>query len=65
MISYAGRIKIVEPFEVYQKYLAMKRHFTSDSYDYHKYNGKVKRINTHLILERTSTSSISYLNRSM
>ena len=42
MISYAGRIKIVEPFEVYQKYLAMKRHFTSDSYDYHKYNGKVK-----------------------
>jgi hypothetical protein len=32
----------VEPFEVYQKYLAMKRHFSSDSYDYHKYNGKVK-----------------------
>ena len=32
----------MEPFEVYQKYLAMKRHFSSDSYDYHKYNGKVK-----------------------
>jgi hypothetical protein len=32
----------VEPFEVYQKYLALKRHFSSDSYDYHKYNGKVK-----------------------
>ena len=42
MQSYAGRINIVEPFEVYQKYLAMKRHFSSDSYDYHKYNGKVK-----------------------
>ena len=32
----------MDPFEVYQKYLAMKRHFSSDSYDYHKYNGKVK-----------------------
>ena len=32
----------MEPVEVYQKYLAMKRHFSSDSYDYHKYNGKVK-----------------------
>ncbi len=32
----------MEPFEVYQKYLALKRHFSSDSYDYHKYNGKVK-----------------------
>ena len=42
MTSYVGRIKTVEPFDVYQKYLAMKRHFTSDSYDYHKYNGKVK-----------------------
>ena len=42
MQSYAGRIKIVEPFEVYQKYLALKRHFTSEQYDYHKYNGKVK-----------------------
>jgi hypothetical protein len=42
MTSYVGRIKTVEPFEVYQKYLALKRHFTSDSYDYHKYNGKVK-----------------------
>ena len=42
MNSYSGRINTVEPFEVYQKYLAMKRHFTSASYDYHKYNGKVK-----------------------
>lgn len=28
-------------FNTYIKYLALKRHFTS-SYDYHKYNGKVK-----------------------
>lgn len=28
-------------FEVYQKYLALKSHFTRDSYDFHKYGGKV------------------------
>lgn len=28
-------------FDAYIKYLALKRHFTSDSYDYYKYNGKV------------------------
>lgn len=26
----------------YQKYLAIKRHFTNEKYDYFKYNGKVK-----------------------
>lgn len=31
-----------ESFNVYLNYLAMKRHFTTDSYDFHKYNGKVK-----------------------
>jgi hypothetical protein len=30
-----------DPFQVYIKYLALKRHFTS-SYDYFKYNGKVR-----------------------
>ena len=30
----------LEPFEAYQKYLAIKRHF-SGNYDYFKYNGKV------------------------
>lgn len=30
------------PYEVYIDYLALKRHFTTESYDYHKYNGKVK-----------------------
>jgi len=29
-------------FKTYVDYLALKRHFTTDSYDYHKYNGKVK-----------------------
>jgi len=28
-------------FEVYKTYLAIKLHFTNDSYDYHKYGGKV------------------------
>jgi len=28
------------PFEVYKTYLALKNHFTNDSYDYHKYCGK-------------------------
>lgn len=29
-------------YEVFRKYLALKLHFTSDSYDYHKYNAKTK-----------------------
>lgn len=29
------------PYECYIDYLALKRHFTTDSYDYFKYNGKV------------------------
>lgn len=29
-------------YEAYIKYLAMKKHFTTDGYDYFKYNGKVK-----------------------
>ncbi len=31
-----------ESFATYVDYLALKKHFTSDSYDYKKYNGKVK-----------------------
>jgi hypothetical protein len=30
----------MNPFEAYQKYLAMKQHFTQKGYDYFKYNGK-------------------------
>jgi hypothetical protein len=29
------------PFESYTTFLALKNHFTTDSYDYIKYNGKV------------------------
>lgn len=29
------------PYECYVDYLALKRHFTTESYDYFKYNGKV------------------------
>lgn len=31
-----------ESFNFYVKYLAMKKHFTTDGYDYHKYHGKVR-----------------------
>jgi hypothetical protein len=31
-----------DAFNTYIDYLAHKRHFTTKSYDYHKYNGKVK-----------------------
>ena len=30
------------PFEAYKTYMALKKHFTSESYDYFKYNGKLK-----------------------
>jgi len=28
------------PFDTYKTYLALKNHFTKDTYDYHKYHGK-------------------------
>jgi hypothetical protein len=31
-----------ESFNFYVKYLALKQHFTTDGYDYHKYRGKIK-----------------------
>ena len=37
-----GVINIVDPYEVYIKYLALKSHFSDLNYDYFKYNGKVK-----------------------
>lgn len=38
--KYIGVYKIT-PFEAYTKYLALKNHFTSDTYDFFKYDGKV------------------------
>jgi hypothetical protein len=32
------------PFEAYREYVALKSHFTSKSYDYIKFNGKVKTV---------------------
>ena len=32
----------LEPYEAYQKYLALRTHFKSDSYDYFRYHGKLK-----------------------
>ena len=37
-LNYANE----DSFRVYVNYLALKKHFESDGYDYHKYNGKVK-----------------------
>ena len=37
-----GVVAIVDPYEVYIKYLALKSHFSDLNYDYFKYNGKVK-----------------------
>lgn len=33
---------MIQPIEAYQTYLALKRHFASGSYDFFKYNGKVR-----------------------
>lgn len=33
---------MMSAFECYQEYVALKNHFTKPSYDYFKYNGKVK-----------------------
>lgn len=32
----------MNPYEVYVTYLALKRHFSSDSYDFFKYQGKIR-----------------------
>lgn len=37
-INYANE----DSFNTYIDYLALKRHFTNDGYDYQKYNGKIK-----------------------
>ena len=32
----------MQPFEAYQQYIALKSHFSSSAYDYHKYGGKIR-----------------------
>ena len=45
-MALRGKSIVPTPFEVYTKYLALKNHFESKSYDYHKYGGKVKATQT-------------------
>jgi hypothetical protein len=42
MIKTSQSFANEESFNCYVKYLAMKKHFTTDSYDYHKYRGKIR-----------------------
>lgn len=37
-LNYANE----DSFRVYVNYLALKKHFDTDGYDYHKYNGKIR-----------------------
>ena len=42
MIKTSQSFANEESFNCYVKYLAMKKHFTTDGYDYHKYRGKIR-----------------------
>ena len=44
-------------FESYKMYVAVKLHFTTDSYDYFKFNGKTRYRKQTLRKEKTDTSS--------
>lgn len=37
-LNYANE----DSFRIYVNYLALKKHFETDGYDYHKYNGKIR-----------------------
>lgn len=40
-LRHRYREGVMDPFQVYCKYVALKNHFTQKNYDYFKYNGKV------------------------
>lgn len=42
MIQTSQNYANEKSFNLYVNYLAIKKHFTTKSYDYHKYNGKVR-----------------------
>lgn len=42
MIKTSQSFANEESYNCYIKYLAMKKHFSTDSYDYHKYRGKIR-----------------------
>ena len=49
-----------DSFNAYVKFLALKKHFTTDSYDYFKYNGKV-RANRETFMSRNDAYSFAKL----
>tara|TARA_A100001015_G_scaffold270936_1_gene324036 strand:+ start:790 stop:1395 length:606 start_codon:yes stop_codon:yes gene_type:complete len=49
-----------DPFNAYVKFLALKKHFTTDNYDYFKYNGKV-RANRETFMSRNDAYSFAKL----
>ena len=49
-----------DSFNAYVKFLALKKHFTTDSYDYFKYNGKV-RANRETFMARNDAYSFAKL----
>lgn len=38
----SGDSSVLTPYQVYQKYVSLKLHFTNPTYDYVKFNGKIK-----------------------
>ena len=51
-MALRGKSIVPTPFEVYTKYLALKNHFESKSYDYHKYGGKVRATTPDFMVEK-------------
>jgi len=51
-----------DSFNTYVKFLALKKHFTTDGYDYFKYNGKV-RANRETFMARNDAYSFAKLSK--
>lgn len=51
-----------QSFNAYVKFLALKKHFTTDNYDYFKYNGKV-RANYETFMSRNDAYSFAKLSK--
>ena len=51
-----------DSFNTYVKFLALKKHFTTDGYDYFKYNGKV-RANFDTFMSRNDAYSFAKLSK--
>ena len=57
-------MNIYEGFETYKTYIAVRNHFTQDSYDYFKYNGKT-RVNADSYLKRKDRFFFAKLERKL